>query len=226
MSPGTPLADLFSVDYAEVRLPIPQSRLAYLELPGLEGYQQGAQIDLYTDVAGEVKHWQAELHRTEGVFDERSRVMYTVARIADPYALKDPQREPLRIGTFVNANIEGRELADVVDLPRYILRAGNNLWVVDSERKLRNRQVTVLRTGGDRIYVSAGLDEGELVSLTALDPSFAGSRVEINSRTPSNLLGEEPALDPVAPAEPMAAATSKTSATQAGVSAAALPAGR
>ena len=37
VSPGTPLAEIFSVEYAEVRLPIPQSNLAYLDLPGLEG---------------------------------------------------------------------------------------------------------------------------------------------------------------------------------------------
>ena len=185
---GTPLADIFSVDYAEIRLPIPQSKLDYLELPGLQGYEAGASVDLYTDVAGDVKHWQAELHRTEGVFDERSRVLYTVARIRDPYGLEENSREPLRVGTFVNANIEGRELPAIVSLPRYLLRAGNFIWVVDEDLYLRNRKITILRTGGDLMYVTAGLDEGDLISLTALDNSFAGSKVEIRSSTPSNLL--------------------------------------
>jgi RND family efflux transporter MFP subunit len=190
VSAGKPLADIFSVESAEVRLPIPQSKLAYLELPGLKGYEQGSPIDLYTDVSGEVKHWTADLHRTEGIFDERSRVLYTVARIEDPYALKDPTREPLRIGTFVNANIEGRELKGLVTLPRYLLRAGNFIWVVDESMHLRNRKVSVLRTGGDHIYVNAGLDEGDLVSLTALDSSFAGSKVTIKSTTPSDKLDQ------------------------------------
>ncbi len=185
---GTPLAVIFSVEYAEVRLPIPQSKLDYLELPGLAGYETGAAIDLYTDVAGEIRHWTAELHRTEGVFDERSRVLYTVARIRDPYALNDPDREPLRVGTFVNANIEGRALEGIVSLPRYLLRAGNFVWVVDSDQRLRNRQISMLRTGGDLVYVTAGLDDGDLVSLTSLDNSFAGSRVTINSSIPSNQL--------------------------------------
>ena len=185
---GKPLADIFSVEYAEVRLPIPQSKLAYLELPGIEGYAKGSPIDLYTDVSGEVKHWTAQLHRTEGVFDERSRVLYTVARIEDPYALKDRTREPLRIGTFVNANIEGRELKGLVTLPRYLLRAGNFVWVVDETMHLRNRKVSILRTGGDTLYVNAGLDEGDLVSLTALDSSFAGSKVTIQSTAPSDKL--------------------------------------
>ena len=188
VSPGTPLADIFSVESAEIRLPIPQSKLAYLELPDLGTYDNGSSIDLYTDVSGEVKHWTAFLHRTEGTFDERSRALFTVARIEDPYALKDTDRQPLRIGTFVNANIEGRELADIVTLPRYVLRAGNFVWVVDESMHLRNRKVTILRTGGDLVYISAGLDEGDLVSLTNLDNSFDGSRVRIQSSTPSNLL--------------------------------------
>lgn len=193
---GTALADIFSVETAEVRLPIPQSKLTYLELPGLEGYENGSAIDLYTDVGGDVKHWSARLHRTEGVFDERSRALYTVARIEDPYALRNPGAQPLRIGTFVNANIEGRELTDLVVLPRYVLRAGNYVWVVDESMHLRNRQVSSLRTGGDKVYISAGLDEGDLVSLTSLDASFAGARVEIISVTPSDQLYQEPGQRP------------------------------
>ena len=209
---GTPLADIFSVDIAEVRLPIPQSKLEYLELPGLEGYVNGSAIDLYTDVGGDIKHWSAQLHRTEGVFDERSRALYTVARIQDPYGLKNPGQDPLRIGTFVNANIEGRELRDVVVLPRYVLRAGSYVWVVDDTMHLRNRQVTSLRTGGDRVYISAGLNEGDLVSLTSLDASFAGAKVEILSSTPTNLLFDPTQQAPAQQAERTEEITAATGA--------------
>jgi RND family efflux transporter MFP subunit len=216
VSPGTPLAEIFSIDYAEVRLPIPQSKLAYLDLPGIEGYAGDTGVDLYTDVAGEVTHWTAQLHRTEGVFDERSRVLYLVARIEDPYGLNHPGREPLRIGTFVNANIEGRELQQVVTLPRYALRAGNLVWIVDDSLHLRNRKVTTLRVGGDHVFVSAGLDDGELVSLTALDSAFAGAAVKIQSRVRSDQLhgrggsGQESAPLP----EPATAAPASVAAGQ------------
>ena len=179
---GTPLVEIFSIDQAEVRLPIPQSKLSYLELSErLQNQPNNIRIDLYTEIAGELQHWPATMHRTEGVFDEQSRVLYTVARISDPYALTDSSREPLRMGTFVNAAIESRELQDLVVLPRYILRAGNLLWVIDKDNILRNRQVTVLRTGGDQIYVSAGLNDGELVCLTLMDTSFTGAEVTLQS---------------------------------------------
>lgn len=187
VSMGSPLAELFSVDSAEVRLAIGQSKLAYLDLPGIEGYRNDEpEVQLYSDVAGEITHWSAKLERTEGVFDERSRVLYTVVRIDDPYALKPgAQSPPLRIGTFVNANIRGKKMPELVALPRYILRPGNLLWVIDEHMKLQNRKVTTLRTTGDKIYVSAGLDNGDLVSLTLLDATFTGAPANIVSRRPS-----------------------------------------
>ena len=199
---GAKLLDVFSVDQAEIRLPIPQSKLGYLALPGVKGLSEHKPIDLYTDVAGEVKHWPATLHRTEGVFDDRSRSLYAVARIDDPYALKNPGREPLRLGTFVNASITGRDFDDIVVLPRYILRAGNNLWVVDENNILRNREVSVLRTGDDEIFVTAGLEDGERVSLTSVDASLSGSEVVIKQSTPSNQLREDAPTE--LPAEPAA----------------------
>ena len=191
------LTELFAVETAEVRLPLPQSRLDYLELPTLKEKKPGAVIDLYTDVGGEVRHWPARMHRTEGVYDERSRVLYVVARVEDPYALAHPERHPLRIGTFVNANIQGRAIENLVVLPRHILRSGNQLWVIDSDNKLRNRNVETLRAGNDLVYVTAGLKPGELVSLTALDPSFAGAEVEIIDTIPTNELGSETDAMPV-----------------------------
>jgi RND family efflux transporter MFP subunit len=188
VSPGTALTELFSVETAEVRLPIPQSRLGFLELPSVRGYEQGAEIDLYTDVAGKVSHWRATLHRTEGIFDERSRALYAVARIDDPYALLDTSKQPLRIGTFVNANIEGKAMDDLVALPRNVLRAGNLLWVIDENNILRTRKVDALRAGGDFVYITSGLQPGELVALTVLDSSFGGSEAELISVTPSSQL--------------------------------------
>jgi RND family efflux transporter MFP subunit len=213
---GSQLAEIFSVETAEVRLPIPQSKLDYLELPGLEGYENGSAIDLYTDVGGDIKHWSASLHRTEGVFDERSRALYTVARIEDPYGLRHPGQAPLRVGTFVNANIQGRELKDIAVLPRYVLRAGNYVWVIDDSMRLRNRQVTTLRTGSDRIYITSGLDEGDLVSLTSLDASFAGAEVKILSSTPSNQLNGRNAL-PVIPSHGTDSAETAAAAGTSGV---------
>jgi RND family efflux transporter MFP subunit len=203
VSPGTAVVRVFPVDYAEVRLAIPQSRLSYLDLPGVSGFsvEDAPPVDLYTDISGVVTHWPAHLYRSEATLDERSRVLFVVARINDPYALEVGDQPPLRIGSFVKANILGREMNDLVVLPRYVMRAGNQLWVVDQQMRLRNRQVTTLRTGGDEIYVSSGLQEGDLVSLTTFSDALPGMTVRINSRS-STLRQQQPVMEAAGTAEP------------------------
>ena len=205
VAPGSNLAEIFAVAMAEVRLPIPQTRLAYLDLPDVASDTGGALIDLYTDVGGDVTHWSARLHRSEGVFDERSRALFAVARIDDPYALDNPGREPLRIGTFVNANIEGRAMPGLVALPRYVLRAGDMVAVVDDNNLVRNRKVTTLRAGGDFVYVSSGLNNGDLVILTALDNALTGAEVDVVSTISSAELRRQETTPRSAPAETTAA---------------------
>jgi RND family efflux transporter MFP subunit len=196
ITPGTALAEVFAVDFAEVRLAIPQSKLSYLDLPGVSGFDEESAplVDLYTNIAGDVTHWTAHLQRTEGVVDERSRVLYAVARINDPYALKVGDHKPLRVGTFVKANILGKETRDLVVLPRRVLRAGNRIWVVDDQMTLRNRVVTTLRTGGSEIYVTAGLQSGELVCLSNPTGAIPGTAVTINKRI-STLRQQEAILE-------------------------------
>ena len=252
---------IYSVDFAEVRLAIPQSKLDYLELPGpggtafnsAEGVRSNSagsnsarsisarsnnadgggdgleadapgdaeaaappQVTLYTEVNGEITRWPARLHRTEAALDERSRVLFTVARVDDPYALREgADHPPLRIGTFVKATITGKLMTGIVPLPRYVLRAGNQIWVVDDELRLQSRQVSTLRTAGDEVYVTRGLREGELVSLTIISDPLPGMAVTINSRRAAGrgnggaLEAAEPApaaparaTEPAAPARP------------------------
>jgi len=122
------------------------------------------------------------------VFDERSRALYAVARIDDPYGLTHPGQPPLRIGTFVTASIEGRPMSGLVALPRYVMRAGDNVAVVDDNNLVRNRTVTTLNTGGDFVYVAAGLDDGDQVILTTLDSALTGAEVSVVSRISSREL--------------------------------------
>ncbi|GHD32576.1 RND superfamily efflux pump MFP component [Halioglobus pacificus] len=203
---GASIAEVVGVSMAEVRLPIPQSRLPYLNLPGVTGKETNSQaaIDLYTDNGEQRQHWPARLHRTEGSYDQRSRSLFTVARVQDPYGLKNTDQTPLRFGSFVSARILGKSFDNIVVLPRYLLRAGNELWVIGPGNILQSRAVSILKTGGDLIYITDGLSDGEIVSLTSLDSSFRGAEVDIQSSTPSNQLhgdGTPAGDDPAVPAE-------------------------
>lgn len=188
---GSSIAETFAVDYAEVRLPIPESKIGFLDLPSHTGNLSAAdsmdnapEVELVSRIGNRVNHWTGKLTRTEGVLDSRTRVLYSVVQVADPYNLYSQDRgwntEPLRIGTYVNASIRGRLLEDVVVLPRFTLQSNNVVWTADAEGRLRPKTVEVLTVNGDDVYISGGLETGDRVILTRLENPLNGSPVQVN----------------------------------------------
>lgn len=187
---GASIAETFAVDYAEVRLPIPEGKIALLDLPSptenFAGLTANApEVDLVSRIGNRDYHWTGHLTRTEGVLDTRTRVLFSVVQVEDPYNLYRDNgsgwaREPLRIGTYVNASIRGRVLEDVVVLPRYTLQANDVIWTADAEGRLRPKTVEVLTINGDDVYISAGLENGDRVILTRLENPLNGAPVQVN----------------------------------------------
>ncbi len=158
---GAPVATIYSVDYAEVRLPLPNNELAYLEIP--LDYRDdpqtnpGPRVVLRSEFAGKTFEWEGRIVRTEGEIDPTSRMVHVVAQVKDPYAKgADPERPPLAVGMFVQAEIEGRRVTEVAVLPRAALRGRDQLLVVDGEDRLRFRQVEVGRTTDTEVIVAGG----------------------------------------------------------------------
>lgn len=174
---GTQVAQTFAVDFAEVRLPLTDNDIAYIELPGpaetgsisAEGM---ADIQLTSVVGGNTYKWPAKLVRTEGVIDERTRVHYAVASVQDPYCLKcDSDKPPLPMGSFVRASIESRLVEDVIAIPLQAVRGMDQVLVKDENDRLRIYQVSVIRTDADYVYVKASeLDDKEVITSAVYNP--------------------------------------------------------
>jgi multidrug efflux system membrane fusion protein len=195
VSRGANLARVYSVDYAEVRLPLNVADLAYLDLPlgfrgsergeegeGEPGQGQGARrgpaVVLSAQFAGKKHTWQGVIVRTEGALDARTRMLSVVARVDDPYGREQTSdRPPLPIGLFVDAQIEGRVAEQVFELPRSVLLNRDQVWVVDVEDRLRGRRVDVLRSEGDRTWIRAGIAPGDRVVTSPLDTAVEGMKV-------------------------------------------------
>ena len=183
---GSPLAVLYATDYVEVRLPISDRELAFLDLPVLRGNGVGPgeapSVTLRADFAGAEHTWIGYVDRTEGEIDARSRMVHVVARVESPYALAaDDPRPPLAVGLFVRAEIEGREFRDVMILPRSALHGGadeeRSVWVVDADDRLRRRPVDVLRTDREQVVLRGGLAPGERVLVSPLETAVEGMSV-------------------------------------------------
>jgi RND family efflux transporter MFP subunit len=184
VTPGTRLGITFAIDTAEVRLPLSHKDLNYLKLPTETEVKNQARsfppVTLSAEVAGGTRQWQARIIRTEGVVDEVSRVIYAVAQVVDPYGvLGQSKQQELKIGTFVNAQIEGLPAENVVVLPRYVLRADNTVLVANSDNELEILPVTVLRAEPKKVYLSKGIKGGTKVVTTTLDAPVPGTRLTV-----------------------------------------------
>jgi RND family efflux transporter MFP subunit len=179
---GSRLGVTFATDFAEVRLPLTESDLAFVDLPQpgqMLGPDDGPGAVLTARHRGLTSEWPARITRTEGVVDERNRVSYAVARIDDPYALRrgNDTGLPLPMGTFVGALVEGTTVDDIIRVPREALRGNSQLMFIDDENRLRIRQVEILRADAEYAYLSGGAEAGERIILTAIESPVNGMRL-------------------------------------------------
>lgn len=181
---GEILARVYSVDEAEVRLPISLEELAFVDLPldqrGVARADGGVEARLRARVGGVERVWQARITRTEGEVDSRTRMVTAVARVADPYgaAAAAAGGVPLAVGMFVEAEILGRTTNQVLRVPRGSLRGGA-LMVVDASGTLRLRPVEVVRMERDFAVVPAGLEAGDRVVVSPMETPVDGMRVRV-----------------------------------------------
>ncbi len=187
---GTQLARTFAVDFAEIRLPLADRDIAFLNLPqpgalvrasedkpaGTKSH--GSPVLLSAVVGGKLAQWQARLVRTDGVIDSSSRVYYAIAQVNDPYNLRANSNESLlSIGSFVNATLQGVSAQGVFALPHSAVRNSNQVMIMDQEQRLRTRTVNVLRTDKDFVYIDEGIGNGEQVIISPVPVPIEGMRV-------------------------------------------------
>lgn len=204
---GDDVATIYAVDVAEIRLPLPDDELAYLDLPlSYRGVRQRTQppVTLRATFAGETHAWAGRVVRTESEIDSVSRMVHAIAEVADPYAPgPNPNRPPLAVGMYVEAEISGRIARDVAVLPRPALRGRDQVLVVTPDDRLSFRNVDVLRTSTESVIVRAGLQAGELVVVSPLDTPTDGMRVQLADAAPRLLERRaRAAANPAGPAAP------------------------
>jgi hypothetical protein len=88
------------------------------------------------------------------------------------------------IGTFVEVQIQAREIQDVIRLNRDHLRQGGTLWVMD-EGKLNIRKVDILFQDAEYAYIKDGISDNEKVVTTDLATVVEGSDLRVEEDEPS-----------------------------------------
>jgi RND family efflux transporter MFP subunit len=176
---GNQVGKLLGTDIAEVRLPVADNQLEYLVEQG-----ENAQVELLGTFAGVDTQWMAQIARSEGVIDNKSRMSYLVAEIKDPYALSAKEHTPLRFGSYVNAKILGKEIVSATRLPRYLV-VNNRVALLNEELTLQYVEIDIVRQDGADVIVGSGLSTGDRLIVSALDYPVDGMKLALPSEKSS-----------------------------------------
>ena len=180
---GQVLANLFATEMVEIIVPLEDESLYWFDVPGFTpGEGPGSPATVKARIAGRDLSWSGRVDRAEGRLDAGTRMINVVIRVDEPYR----RRPPLAVGLFVEVEISGRKLPDAAVIPRSALRENDVVWVVDDKGTLSFRTVTVARLFPDVVYLSDGLQGGEMIVTSPIKTVTDGMRVRIGRNIGGN----------------------------------------
>lgn len=182
VSPNTQLAEIYATDVVEIRLPVRNRDLGFIDLP--ESYRfadakdaKSTAVTIHSDLIGN-ETWSAHLVRTEGAIDATARQLHVIAQIEDPFGPASVGRSPLKIGQYVTAEIAGSALSDVLVIPNSTIYQGSYVYIVEDDL-LRRKDVVIAWQNDNDAIIAEGLKHGDQLVTTALGQVTSGLRVAV-----------------------------------------------
>ncbi len=173
---GSVVAQIFSNDIAEIRLPISIEQLAFLKLPLGKLSGKWPNVTLRAEIAGQTQQWQGHIVRSEAAIDNTSGQLFLIAQVKNPEQATS-EHLPLLSGLFVQAEIEGVARDGLFALPRTSVNNLHQVKLINDEQKLELRKVDVLRHEKDKTIIKSGLNSGERVVISEMSMPVAGMKV-------------------------------------------------
>ena len=181
VSAGIQLGEIFATDVSEVRLPLSTSDLSFINLPKPNeplNIDKAPKVILVNKVGEESQEWIGSIVRSEENVDPINRMVYVVAKVDDPYSLKNNNKTPLRRGTFLKATINGRIAKKIIAIPRTALRGKDRVWIAE-DGKLIYRKVKPVYLDENLAIISEGIDSNEQIIVSLLAGVIDGMGIKI-----------------------------------------------
>lgn len=185
VGPGAPVAEVFSTEVMEIRIPLADTDLATLQTPVgfAAAAAAGPPAHVTASVGGVERRWEGRLVRTEAAIDPQTRLVYGIVEVRDPFSAKNAA--PLPPGLFVTATIDGAKLESFLAAPRSALKRNEYLYVVKPDNTIDVRVVQAAQTTGDEVYFRTGVAAGERVVVSHLPSARNGMKVTPIARAAS-----------------------------------------
>ena len=181
---GNKLGVTFSTEFAEVRLPLSDRDVSFAGLPPSNSSidspaQKSTTVNFRTDM-NPSKTRSGYVDRSEGVVDEKTRMIFAVARLKDPYNLNNNEDTlALPMGTFVSAEILPNESYEFVRIPRSAIINNRQVIIIDKENQIQYKEINLIRTDEKFGYINDEFFNGQRISLTPIEDGVNGMIVRV-----------------------------------------------
>jgi len=121
---------------------------------------------------------QGEVYKRFPQLDSTTRQAQVLVRVLDPLALheKNKGKPQLLVNDFVSLKVFGKQLDSVFVVDEGVVRNGNQVWIYDNGN-LRIQTLDVIWREAGRVFLGAGLDDGDLLITTDIANASDGLRV-------------------------------------------------
>lgn len=207
---GSRLATIYDSTAVEVRLALTEKQAALVDLPltpaglgstpdgGATSTPQGPPVTITGNVAGETYQWTGVLARTDAFVDADSRMYYAVVEVHNPFVNRTSDNEttpaPLLPGLFVEAKIAGRQIDNVMVLPKSAVFQRDKIATLGADNTVEYRSVNVLHKTESNVWVKTDLADSTLIALEKQSLTPEGAVVEPMLKTNSGPEGADTAV--------------------------------
>ena len=179
---NTEIAEIYATDYIEIRLPLRDSDLKFVDLPeayrGVGEQPAATPVEIFSSLSDSGSAWSGKIVRTESAIDTNSRQLHVVAQIDDPFGQAAVGRATLKIGEYVTAEIQGKMIPDAIVVPASAIYQDTYAYTVD-DGLIKRANVEILWKNETQALIGSGLNNGDRLITTTLGQISSGTRASI-----------------------------------------------
>jgi multidrug efflux pump subunit AcrA (membrane-fusion protein) len=140
-------------------------------------------------VGGQERTWNGRIVRTGATVNSQTRLISAFGQVEDPYGKGADNGAPMAPGLFVTASIKGETIEGLTWAPRAALRGTDKIYVgVPDEHIMKIKPVDVVYTDATGVYMSGGVQPGELIITSSVQAAVNDLSVEVFEKLPDGEL--------------------------------------
>ncbi|MEZ5450729.1 MAG: hypothetical protein R3E89_17730 [Thiolinea sp.] len=184
VSPNSVLGVLYATDYVEVDMPLTLAQFSLLNIPdALSGEEPDftalPQVKFTLPFDRNGQSWSGYVTGTRAALNEQSRQITVVARIDNPFQRSSDNTMALKIGQYLNAEIEGRTFENVFVLPPVAVRQNEEVLQM-RDNQVHIAPIEVLWSNEQDVVLTSSEDLGAApIIMTALGQATQGLKVAL-----------------------------------------------